>query len=126
MAKCLHVMAGALRAVWRFRLRSTLILLSAALGVAGVIDSVDFASGGSQQILDQIRRLGANVLIVTPQQSRSIAGRGRTGAIVTTLTEQDYAVLRRELGSVKHSSALATSSFVMKAGKFSKNAAVFG
>ena len=71
MGKLLHIMSGSLRLMWRFRLRSTLTLLSAMLGVAGVVASVNYASGGRQQVLNQIRRLGTNVILVTPQQSRS-------------------------------------------------------
>jgi putative ABC transport system permease protein len=52
--------------------------------------SVDFASGGRQQALDQIQRMGVNVLAVTPQQDRSVGGRARTGAIVQTLVDADY------------------------------------
>lgn len=122
----LLIMAGSLRLIWRFRLRSTLILLSAMLGVAGVIASVNYASGGRQQVLNQIQRMGTNVLIVTPQQSRSVGGRARTGSLVTTLVEQDYAASRREISSIKRASAVVTRVFLLKAGEFSKNCPVIG
>ena len=119
-------MSVSLRLIWRFRLRSSLSLLSAALGVAGVISSVNYASGGRRQVLNQIRRLGTNVVNVTPQQSRSVGGRARTGSIVTTLVEQDYLAIRRELPSLARSSALATEGFRLKAGDFSKTTSVVG
>jgi len=119
-------MSVSLRLIWRFRLRSSLILLSATLGVAGVVSSVNYASGGRQQVLNQIRRLGTNVVNVTPQQSRSVGGRARTGSIVTTLVEQDYLAIRRELPSLARSSALATAGFRLKAGEFSKTTSVVG
>jgi putative ABC transport system permease protein len=119
-------MSVSLRLIWRFRLRSSLILLSATLGVAGVVSSVNYASGGRQQVLDQIRRLGTNVVNVTPQQSRGVGGRARTGSIVTTLVEQDYLAIRRELPSLARSSALATGGFRLKAGEFSKTTSVVG
>lgn len=126
MAKLLHIMSGSLRLMWRFRLRSALILFSAMLGVAGVIASVNYASGGRQQVLDQIQRMGTNVLIVTPQQSRSVGGRARTGTIVTTLVEQDDRAIRRELPSIRRASAVATRGFLLKAGEFSKSCQVVG
>jgi putative ABC transport system permease protein len=126
MRKFIHIMSVSLRLIWRFRLRSSLILLSATLGVAGVISSVNYASGGRRQVLDQIRRLGTNVVNVTPQQSRSVGGRARTGSIVTTLVEQDYLAIRRELPSLARSSALATGGFRLKAGEFSKTSSVVG
>jgi putative ABC transport system permease protein len=126
MRKFIHIMSMSLRLIWRFRLRSSLILLSATLGVAGVISSVNYASGGRRQVLNQIRRLGTNVVNVTPQQSLSVGGRARTGSIVTTLVEQDYMAIRRELPSLARSSALATAGFRLKASDFSKTTSVVG
>jgi putative ABC transport system permease protein len=77
-------------------------------------------------MLDQIRRLGTNVLIVSPNQSRALAGRARTGAPVTTLIERDYSSIRKEILSRTHSSALVTQSFWIKRGDLSKNAPVVG
>jgi putative ABC transport system permease protein len=126
MRRFIHIMSVSLRLIWRFRLRSSLILLSATLGVAGVTSSVNYASGGRRQVLNQIRRLGTNVVNVTPQQSRSVGGRARTGSIVTTLVERDYLAIRRELPSLARSSALATGGFRLKAGDFSKTTSVVG
>src|SRR5438128_798833 len=126
MRKLLRIMSGSLRLMWRFRLRSALTLLSAMLGVAGVVASVNYASGGRQQVLNQIHRLGTNVILVTPQQSRSVGGRARTGAIVTTLVEEDYTAIRREGLPLARSSALVTRGFLLKAGEFTKSCAVVG
>jgi putative ABC transport system permease protein len=116
----------ALRQLWRFRLRSSLVVVCAALGVAGVIVSVSVAAGGRQQVLDQIQRLGTNILVVRAQASRAQAGRARTGSIVTTLREADYAALRRETPGVARSSALVSTSLRLKAGDLSKVSTVVG
>lgn len=116
----------ALRLLWRYPLRSSLLMLSAALGVIGVVCSVNYGEGGTKQILDQIRRMGTNVLIITPVQSRAIAGRARTGALVTTLVERDYRTIKNEILSRTLSSAFVTQSFWSKAGDLSKNAVVVG
>src|SRR5713101_25190 len=121
-----QILIRALRLMWRYRLRSTLLMLSAALGVTGVVCSVNYGASGTRQILDQIRRLGTNVLIITPVQSRAIAGRARTGEPVTTLVERDYRALKSEVLSRTRSSALVTQSFWSKAGDLSKNAPVMG
>jgi putative ABC transport system permease protein len=112
--------------MWRYRLRSSLVVSCASLGVAGIVASVNYASSGRQQVLDQIRRLGTNLVTVTAQQSRATAGRARTGSIVTTLREADYAVLRRELVDEVRSSAMVSQSFRLKAGDLSRVAAVIG
>jgi putative ABC transport system permease protein len=101
-------------------------MLSAALGVIGVVCSVNYGASGTRQILDQIRRMGTNVLIIAPAQSRAIAGRARTGAPVTTLVERDYRAIKSEVLSRTRSSALVTQSFWNKVGDLSKNAAVMG
>ena len=46
-----YIFLDSLRVVRRFRFRSTLILLSAMLGIGGVIVSVNFAAGGRQLII---------------------------------------------------------------------------
>jgi putative ABC transport system permease protein len=72
-------------------------------------------------VVDQLARLGTNVLIVTPKQSRSVGGRARTGTLVTTLTSNDYAAIRRDVHLFRRSSAFSTRSFLVKAGELSKN-----
>src|SRR5260370_27935143 len=114
------------RLMCRYRLRSALLMLSAALGVCGVECSVNYGASGTKQILDQIRRMGTNVLIITPAQSRVIAGRARTGISVTTLDEHDYRAVKNDVLSRTRSSALVTQSFWNKAGDFSKNGVVVG
>ena len=116
----------ALRLLWRYPLRSALLMLSAGLGVAGVVCSVNYGASGTKQVLDQIRKMGTNVLIVTPAQSRAIAGRARTGAGVTTLVERDYMAIKREVLTRTRSSALVSQGFWNKAGDLSKNAVVVG
>ena len=122
----LQIVVRALCLLWRYRFRSTFLMLSAALGVGGVVCSVNYGTGGSNKILDQIRRMGTNVLIITPEQSRAIAGRARTGGAVTTLVGRDYSAIRKELLSRTHSSAVVTDSLRVKAGDLSKTTTILG
>ena len=121
-----QIIFNSLRQLWRHRLRSTFLVLSAATGVAGVVCSANYGAGGTEQILEQIRRMGTNVLIITPAQNRVIAGRARTGQPVTTLAERDHIAIRREVLSRTRSSPLVSASFWLKAGDLSKNAGVVG
>lgn len=123
---CRHLMRGSLRQIRRYPLRSLLVVGCAALGVAGAITSVNYASGGREQVMEQIRRLGLNLVIVSAAQSRSVAGRERTGQIVTTLGEPDYRALLDEIPEVVRSSALVGSTLRLKAGYLSKMAPVNG
>jgi hypothetical protein len=120
MFRKLSIAGRSMIALWRFPLRSRLTIMSAALGVAGAVSSVNFAMGGQQKVIDQLARLGTNVLIVSPRQSRSVGGRARTGTLVTTLTPDDYASIRREVPLFARSSAFSRT-FLVKAGDLSKN-----
>jgi len=127
IGKALLLMTGSLRLIWRFRLRSGLILLSALLGVGGVISAINYAAEGRLKVLNRIQRLGTNVLVVTPQLSRNVGGRAKTGSIVTTLVAADYAEILRETPDIEKSSATITTSFLVKAGDLSKsNCVVIG
>jgi putative ABC transport system permease protein len=119
--KALHLMAGSLRLIWRFRLRSGLILLSALLGVGGVISAINYAAEGRLKVLNRIQRLGTNVLVVTPQLSRNVGGRAKTGTILTTLVAADYVEMVREIPEIDKSSATVSTSFLVKAGDLSKS-----
>ncbi|HET9834357.1 MAG TPA: ABC transporter permease [Vicinamibacterales bacterium] len=117
---------GCLRQLWRYRLRSALLIVCGALGVAGVIVSVNFAAGGRRLVLDQIQRMGTNVVMVTALQDRARAGRTRTGSIVTTLRLSDYDAIRRDVTDVVRASPVASTSLRLKAGEFSKVTTVVG
>jgi putative ABC transport system permease protein len=117
---------SALRRLWRFRLRSSLVVAAAALGVAGFIGSVDYAAAGRRRALEQIRRLGTDTLTVSAQQSRAVAGRARTGAQVTTLVEQDFRSIRREVDGIVRASRRVNRGFRIKGAGFSKVVRVVG
>jgi putative ABC transport system permease protein len=121
IGKALVLMAGSLRLTWRFRLRSGLMLLSALLGVGGVVSAINYAAEGRLKVLNGIQRLGTNVLVVTPQLSRNVGGRAKTGTIVTTLVAADYAEILRAIPEIEKSSAAVTASFLVKAGDLSKS-----
>jgi len=125
-ARYLQIMRRSLRRLWRWRLRSALIVSSAAVGVAGVVCPVNYGAGGARQLLDQVRRMGTNVLVITPAQDKSVAGRARTGNLVTTLVERDNAAIRREVAERVRSSPVVSANFWIKAGDLSKNATVVG
>jgi putative ABC transport system permease protein len=122
----LQIVLRTLRLLWRYRLRSSLLILSAAIGVVGVVCSINYGASGTRKLLDQIRQMGTNVLIITPGSSRPVAGRARTGEAVTTLVARDYAAIRRELLSRARSSAIVTASYWIKAGDLSKNVTIVG
>ena len=122
----LHLMRVAWRQMIRYQLRSALIMICAALGVAGAITVVNYASGGRAEVLQQIARLGTNVVVVSAKQSRAVADRERTGAVVTTLVAADYRAIREEILGPVPASAVASAPLRLKAGFLSNVAPVVG
>jgi putative ABC transport system permease protein len=91
--ECLRSALGALRIN---RLRSALTMLGVVIGVAAVITMVALGGGASQQVVAQIRSLGANLLIVVPGSATE--GGARLGARTRhTLTEDDARAIAREV-----------------------------
>jgi|JRYD01.1.fsa_nt_gb putative ABC transport system permease protein len=119
-------MVAAWRQLWRYRTRSLLVMACAALGVAGSIAAVNYAAGGRQQVIDQVARLGTNVIVVSALQDRGSGGRARSGAIVTTLREADLRALRREVPAIARASALVSAGLRLKAAGLSKVSPVVG
>lgn len=114
------------RTFWRFRLQAVLITVAAMTGTSGIIISTGYAAGGRQKILDQFLRLGTNVILVTPQQSKAVGGRARTGTLVTTLKAADLKAIRQSVEGISLSSATVASVMRIRAGDLTKKTSVVG
>jgi putative ABC transport system permease protein len=91
--ECLRSAVRALRANL---LRSALTMLGIVIGVAAVIAMVAVGSGAQTRVADQIRSLGANLLLVQPGSSREGAVRLGAGSR-QNLTEEDAAAIAAEV-----------------------------
>jgi putative ABC transport system permease protein len=110
----------------RFRLQAVLIVVSTMTGTAGVLVSAGYAAGGRQKILDQFASLGANVIIVTPQQSRTVGGRARTGSLVTTLNPADYRAIKQSVDDISSASPTVAAVLRIRARDLTTNTTVVG
>ncbi len=95
-------------------------------GTAGVLVSAGYAAGGRQKILDQFARMGTNVIIVAPQQSRAVGGRARTGSLVTTLNPADYRTIQQSVAGISFASPTVARVLRIRAGDLTKNTTVVG
>ena len=92
----------ALRALRVNKLRSILTMLGIIIGVGAVITMIAVGSGAQEQVEQQIKALGTNLIIVTP--GSVTAGGVRMGAGArASLTEDDAYALQRELPDVQAS-----------------------
>jgi len=81
-------------------LRTLLSVLGVAVGIAAVVLMVAVGRGAEKQILDRIRLLGTNLIVVQAAQARTMAGRQRQSETVTALTLQDAEAVAEECSAV--------------------------
>jgi putative ABC transport system permease protein len=94
--KPLDAILSALDALRLHKLRSALTMLGIIIGVAAVIAMVAVGGGAREQVVAQIRSLGANLLLVTPGNITQGGVRLGAGA-ASTLTDDDAAAITREV-----------------------------
>jgi putative ABC transport system permease protein len=126
MLRLQQLLRLAARNFWRFRLQAVLITVAAMAGTAGVIVSTGYAAGGRQKILDQFSRLGTNIIVVTPQLSKAVGGRARTGSLVTTLNAADLNAIRQSVAGISSSSGTIASVLRLRAGDLTKKTTIVG
>lgn len=90
----------ALRALRVNKLRSILTMLGIIIGVGAVITMIAIGSGAQDQVEEQIKTLGANLITVSPGSITAGGVRMGAGARVS-LTEDDAYALQRELPDVQ-------------------------
>jgi putative ABC transport system permease protein len=96
----LDAILSALDALRLHKLRSALTMLGIIIGVAAVIAMIAVGGGAREQVVAQIRSLGANLLLVTPGNVTQTGVRLGAGA-ASTLTDDDAAAIMREIPSVQ-------------------------
>jgi len=88
----------ALREIRRNALRSSLTILGIVIGVAAVITMVSLGGGATQQVANQIRSLGSNLLSVRPGQQPRGPGGTRTNARLFEMN--DVEAIARDIGGI--------------------------
>jgi macrolide transport system ATP-binding/permease protein len=105
----LMIVAAALQAIFRNKLRSALTMLGVFIGVAALIAMVDVGQGANDAVRKQIESLGTNLLVVLPGATTSGGARGGFGS-ASTLTVQDARAIQRDDAAVGQVSYLIRQS----------------
>jgi putative ABC transport system permease protein len=108
------------------KLRTLLSMLGIAVGVGAVVLMVAGGKGAEKHILDRIRGLGTNLIIVNAGQTRLIAGRRRQFGTVTTLTPDDAQAIVRNCSATKLAAPTVTKKLATKFESEMANTAVVG
>ncbi len=82
------------------KLRTLLSILGIVVGVGAVVLMVAAGQGAEKRILDRIRDMGTNLIVVNAGQTRIIAGRQRQMATVTTLEPDDARAIAERCSAV--------------------------
>ena len=96
------ILAAAVQAIGRNKMRSALTMLGVFIGVAALIVMVAVGQGANEAVRKQIESLGTNLLVVVPGAISTGGIRAGSGS-ASTLTVGDAQAIRREdpaVGSV--------------------------
>jgi putative ABC transport system permease protein len=107
------------------KLRSALTMLGIVIGVAAVIAMIAVGGGARQQVVEQIRSLGANLLVVMPGNITQGGVRLGAGA-ASTLTDDDAAAIVREVPGVQATAPFVRGSAQLIAGGVNWATSVYG
>ena len=91
----------ALRALRTNTLRSALTMLGIVIGVGAVVAMIGIGKGAQTRVEEQVRSLGANVMVLWPA-SNIVAGVRSGSGGVQTMTEDDAYALAREVPEVMY------------------------
>jgi putative ABC transport system permease protein len=120
-----EAMRSALAALRANPLRSALTMLGIFIGVAAVIAMVAIGAGARAMVLDQIRSLGSNIMIVLPGNVTSGGVRLGSGARAT-LTIDDALALEKEIPSVQIAAPVVRGASQVVAGNLNWSTVVQG
>jgi putative ABC transport system permease protein len=82
------------------KLRTFLSVIGMVVGIGSVILMVSAGQGAQKHILDRIRNMGTNLIVVNAGQTQIIAGRQRQMSTVRTLVLEDAEAIARDCPSV--------------------------
>lgn len=91
------------------KLRTFLTMLGVIIGVTSVIALVSVGMGVKKNVIDNISRLGSNMLIISPGSSNRGGPRGAAGSI-TTLTYDDAEAIKNKIKNVSNVSPTVQTS----------------
>ena len=106
-------------------LRSALTMLGIIIGVAAVIAMIAVGKGAQSRVEEQVRSLGANVMVVFPSSQNSGGVRSGSGG-VQTLTEDDARAVALEVPEVMFAAPTHRASGQVVFGNQNWFAAVYG
>jgi putative ABC transport system permease protein len=116
----------ALRTLGAHKTRTALAVAGIVIGVSAVILMTAIGRGAQDAVMQKIRGLGTNLIIVTAGKVRVLAGRPRQIGNVTTLTVKDAEALPEEAPSVRRAAPSQGRKVVVRYGDATATTQVLG
>ncbi len=116
----LETTSNALKIITRSKARSFLTMLGIVIGVMAVIIVMSVGAGAQSLILNQVKGLGSNLVVVLPGASEEDGPPASAlGIVVTTLTYDDgQAILRDACPCIEHLTTYVTGNDIITAGEY--------
>jgi len=108
------------------KLRSILALAGIIIGVSAVIVMVAIGNGAQEQVLNRIKAMGTNLVIVNAGQVRKSAGRAQVRGAVTTLRLDDVDAIKNNLNLIRNAAPIQSKKSQVKLANLSSNTTVVG
>jgi len=127
MKRYFHDIIIALESILSNKLKSILTALGIIFGVAAVISMLAIGKGAQQEILEQIKMVGVNNILINPivqeetgnnGEEENASGDKKQSKFSRGLSTQDVEAIRNQIPSVQRiSPEIGLNSFVMQSGK---------
>lgn len=118
-----------LKMAWRSlaanKLRTFLTMLGVIIGVTSVIALVSVGMGVKKNVIDNISKLGSNMLIVMPGSANRGGMRGAAGSVIT-LTYNDAEAIKDKIKDIDYVSPTVSNSYQVVYGHENWNTTVTG
>jgi putative ABC transport system permease protein len=113
------------RALFAHKVGAALALASIAVSVGAVVVVSAIGEGAKREILSQTESMGTNLLVVGPAQVKNSAARKQVRGVVSTLTQQDEALIG-QLAEVKAAVPGQEKTVIVKASNRTMSIRVLG
>lgn len=110
--RLLRNLALSLQLLAAHRLRTLLSVSGIVVGVGAVVLMVSAGRGAEKELLDRIRAMGTNLLVVNAAPARIVAGRQRQAETTTSLFPEDAEAVAENCSAVVRASPAVSRSYV--------------
>jgi len=96
-----RIFKSALKSLWKFKLRSFLMMIGIVIGIIALTVIVSAGFGAKNLVMERVKKFGLESLMVTAGGGIQLTERGSSGQLNTTLKLDDAEYLLNEISEIK-------------------------